>query len=115
MGPGLLPSPAEHAAPRDGLLLRDVGRRGRSKRQRLRPSRSRRDGSGRRTTAVQSPCGRVVMRGAIAAAALLCLLPRDACADGRINLRIDFNRTNVEGVYDDVGFAWQGFEVELEK
>lgn len=55
------------------------------------------------------------MKGAIALAAFLCLFPRDAYSDGRINFRIDFNRTNVQGVYDDVGFAWQGLEVEVEK
>jgi len=55
-----------------------------------------------------------VTRIATALITLVCLLPRDAAADGRLNFRIDFNRTNVEGVYENVGFAWQGLEVELD-
>ena len=45
--------------------------------------------------------------------ALLCLLPRSASADGRINFRIDLNHTNIEGMFNDVGIGWQGLEVEL--
>lgn len=48
-------------------------------------------------------------------AALLCLFPRHASADGLINFRIDFTHANVEGTYNDVGIGWQGLEVELEK
>jgi hypothetical protein len=55
------------------------------------------------------------MKGAIAIAALLCLLPRGAYADGRLNFRIDFNRANVPGIHDDVGFSWGGVEMEVEK
>jgi hypothetical protein len=52
---------------------------------------------------------------ACALAVLICLIPRDAASDGRINFRIDFSRTNVEGAYNDVGLDWQGLEFELEK
>jgi hypothetical protein len=55
------------------------------------------------------------MKPAIVVAALLGLIPRDAYADGRLNFRVDFNNTNVRGTFEDVGFAWSGFEVELEK
>jgi hypothetical protein len=44
---------------------------------------------------------------------LLVLMPHLACADGRINVRVDFNRTTVDGAYNDVGLGWQGFEVEF--
>jgi len=54
------------------------------------------------------------MTRAIALAALLCLLPRSAYSDGRINFRIDFNHANVDGAYNDVGLGWQGLEVEFE-
>jgi hypothetical protein len=47
-------------------------------------------------------------------ATLIILIPGYAHADGRINGRIDFSRTTVEGAYNDVGLGWQGFEVELE-
>jgi hypothetical protein len=49
-----------------------------------------------------------------AAIALIYLFPTSAYADGRINLRIDFNSTNVQGAYSDVGLNWQGFEAEIE-
>jgi len=55
------------------------------------------------------------MTRAILLAAVLCLLPRYAYSDGRINFRIDFTHANIDGVYNDVGFGWQGLEVELEK
>jgi hypothetical protein len=55
------------------------------------------------------------MKSAIALAALLCLLPRQTCADGRINVRIDLSHANAEGAYNDVRINWQGLEVELEK
>ena len=48
-------------------------------------------------------------------AALLCLFPRFACADGRLNVRFVLNQANVRGAFNDVGFAWPGFEVELER
>jgi len=48
-------------------------------------------------------------------AALLCLLPQFAHADGRLNVRIDFTEANVRGAYNNVGIGWPGFEVELEK
>jgi len=47
-------------------------------------------------------------------AVLIVLLPRHAAADGRINGRMDFSRTSVDGAYNDVGLGWQGLEVELE-
>jgi hypothetical protein len=52
---------------------------------------------------------------ALALAALVCLIPCDAYADGRINFRIDFNGTNVVSAYNDVGLNWQGTEFEIEK
>jgi hypothetical protein len=55
------------------------------------------------------------MKSAIALAALLCVLPRDSYADGRINVRIDFSRANADGAYNDVRISWQGLEVEIEK
>jgi hypothetical protein len=55
------------------------------------------------------------MKRAIVLAALLCLLPRYAGADGRIAFRIDFTRADIHGVYNDVGIGWQGVEVDLEK
>ena len=54
------------------------------------------------------------MRRAAVLAALLCLLPRSAYSDGRINFRIDFTHASIDGVYNDVGFGWQGLEVEIE-
>jgi hypothetical protein len=48
-------------------------------------------------------------------AALVCLLPRFADADGRLNVRFDFTEANVQGAFNQVGIAWPGFEVELEK
>jgi len=47
-------------------------------------------------------------------AALIVLAPRYACADGRINGRIDVSRTDVDGAYNNVGLGWQGFEIELQ-
>jgi hypothetical protein len=55
------------------------------------------------------------MRRAVVLSALLCLLPRYAHADGRINFRIDFTHANIDGAYNDVGIGWQGFEAEIEK
>lgn len=55
------------------------------------------------------------MKSAVALAALLCLFPHGAYADGRLNFRVDFNRTEVPGIHDDVGFGWGGVEVEVEK
>jgi hypothetical protein len=51
----------------------------------------------------------------VAIAALIFLLPRHGFSDGRINFRIDFSNTDVQGAYNDVGLSWQGVEVELEK
>jgi hypothetical protein len=56
-----------------------------------------------------------MMKRTIAIAALLYLLPHNAYSDGRLNFRVDFNRTNVAGAYNDVGLNWQGFEFEIEK
>ena len=55
------------------------------------------------------------MMRSIMLATLLCLLPRLACADGRLNVRIDFTEANVRGTYNNVGFGWPGLEVEIEK
>lgn len=55
------------------------------------------------------------MMRTIMLAALVCLLPRFASADGRLNVRFDFTQANVRGAFNDVGIAWPGFEVELEK
>jgi hypothetical protein len=55
------------------------------------------------------------VKAAIALVALLGLFPRDAYCDGRLNFRVDLNRTNVRGGNDDVGFRWEGLEVEIEK
>ncbi|HEY7169343.1 MAG TPA: hypothetical protein VH417_00780 [Vicinamibacterales bacterium] len=55
-----------------------------------------------------------MIRYALAIATLLVLVPRPAYPDGRINGRMDFSRTSVEGAYNDVGLGWQGLEVELE-
>ena len=55
-----------------------------------------------------------MIRGAPAIAVLIFLIAPSARADGRINLRIDFNRTSVQGAYSDVGLDWQGFEAEIE-
>jgi hypothetical protein len=51
---------------------------------------------------------------AVVLATLIMLIPRHAYSDGRISGRIDFNRTTVEGAFNDVGLGWQGFEVELD-
>ena len=51
----------------------------------------------------------------IVLAALVCLFPRFAHADGRLNARIDFTEANVRGAYNSVGIGWPGFELELEK
>lgn len=55
------------------------------------------------------------MMRSIMLATLVCLLPRFAHADGRLNVRFDFTQANVRGAFNDVGIAWPGFEVELEK
>jgi len=47
--------------------------------------------------------------------ALLCLAPQLAHADGRLNVRFDLTEANVRGAFTQVGMAWPGFEVELEK
>jgi hypothetical protein len=47
-------------------------------------------------------------------AMLIVLIPRHATADGRINGRMDFSRTSVDGAYNNVSLGWQGVEVELE-
>jgi hypothetical protein len=52
---------------------------------------------------------------AAALAAVLCCLPRIAYGEGRINFRIDFNHTNIEGAHNNVGVGWQGVEIEFEK
>src|SRR5262245_1406252 len=49
-----------------------------------------------------------------ALAVLIFLSPHHAYSDGRINARLDFNATTVEGAYNDVGLDWQGFAVEIE-
>ena len=54
------------------------------------------------------------MKPSIVLAALLCVLPRSAAADGRINFRIDFTHADIKGVYNDVGIGWQGLEVDFE-
>src|SRR5580765_3275079 len=51
----------------------------------------------------------------IAIAALVILIPHHAYADGRLNVRLDINRSNVKGAYNDVGLNWQGIEFEIEK
>lgn len=51
---------------------------------------------------------------AVVLATLMILIPHDAYSDGRINVRVDFNRTTIDGAYNDVGLGWQGFEVELD-
>jgi len=53
-------------------------------------------------------------RYAAVIALLIVLLTRPATAYGRINGRMDFSRTSVDGAYNDVGLGWQGLEVELE-
>lgn len=55
------------------------------------------------------------MRRTMTIAALICLVPWDAYADGRINFRIDLNATNVVSAYNQVGLDWQGAEFEVEK
>jgi len=55
------------------------------------------------------------MKRALAVAALMHLLQLPAYADGRINFRVDFNRTNIDGAYNDVGLKWQGIEFEFEQ
>ncbi|MFN7985523.1 MAG: hypothetical protein U0Q11_27090 [Vicinamibacterales bacterium] len=57
---------------------------------------------------------RVLLRNG-ALAALLCLLPRLAHADGRLNIRFDVTQADVKGGATSVGLAWPGIEVELEK
>ncbi len=48
-------------------------------------------------------------------AALLCVCPDLAQADGRLNFRIDFNQADIRGATNAVGIDWPGLEVELEK
>lgn len=48
-------------------------------------------------------------------AALICLGPHAAFADGRLNFRLDINQADVRGVTNAVGINWTGVEVELEK
>jgi hypothetical protein len=55
------------------------------------------------------------MRRAVAIAFVICLIPHSARADGRISFRFDFNKTNVKGVYNGIGFDWQGLEFEIDK
>lgn len=59
------------------------------------------------------------MKAALARAfvlsALLLTLTGTAHADGRINIRIDFSKANVEGARNNVGIGWPGFEVEIER
>jgi len=47
-------------------------------------------------------------------ALVILLTPRFAHSEGRINARLDFNATTVDGAYNEVGLDWQGFEVEVE-
>jgi hypothetical protein len=51
----------------------------------------------------------------IAIVALVILIPHHASADGRMNVRLDTNRSNVRGAYNDVGLNWEGIELEIEK
>jgi hypothetical protein len=53
-------------------------------------------------------------RHAAVIAILIVLIPRHATADGRINGRMDFSHTSIEGAFNNVGLGWQGLEVELE-
>lgn len=55
-----------------------------------------------------------MMRVAILAT-LLCVVPQAAHADGRLNIRFDVSQANVKGAFTQVGLAWPGLEVELEK
>lgn len=55
------------------------------------------------------------MMRATTLAALLCLVPRAAHADGRLNVRFDVTQANVQGAFTNVRMAWPGVEVELEK
>jgi hypothetical protein len=50
-----------------------------------------------------------------ALAVLVCLIADPAVADGRINVRFDFSRTDVEGAYNHVEVSWPGVEVDFEK
>jgi hypothetical protein len=54
------------------------------------------------------------MRRAVAIAFLIYLIPHNARADGRIDFRFDFNKTNVKGAYNRIGFDWQGLEFEFD-
>ena len=54
------------------------------------------------------------MRQAITIATLICLVPVGAQAEGRINVRFDFNKVHVEGGRDSIGLDWQGIEVEFD-
>jgi hypothetical protein len=51
----------------------------------------------------------------LALAFLIYLLPQNAYSEARINVRFDFNRTNVEGAYEGIGLDWQGIEFEIDK
>jgi hypothetical protein len=56
-----------------------------------------------------------MMKRTIAIAALIYLIPHNAYSDGRLNFRVDFNRTDIKGAYNDVGLNWQGIEFEIEE
>ena len=55
-----------------------------------------------------------MIKCSLAIATLIVLIPHYAYSDGRINFRVDFNRADIKGAYNDVALDWQGFEVELE-
>jgi hypothetical protein len=55
------------------------------------------------------------MKRTMAIAALIYLISHDAYSEGRMNFRVDFNRTDVKGGYGDVGVNWEGLEFEIEK
>ena len=56
---------------------------------------------------------RAILVRTLILSALIGLSPRPARADGRLNIRFDFNHTDVGGADRDVGLSWQGIEVEL--
>lgn len=55
------------------------------------------------------------MMRSLLVAALLCVGPHAAFADGRLNFRLDINQADVRGATKAVGIDWSGVEVELEK
>jgi len=55
------------------------------------------------------------MTRGLAILGLICLYQNTAVAEGRINGRVDFNHTDIEGVYSGVTLQWQGIDVEFEK